>query len=237
MSKQPVKKKEVKEIVLSFLKNLYEKKLHGTAWSQDELNIVSQKNSLIAYVQEQLKEQPSCGDVSDNTIYKAITELVDQRRITYKDHEYLYVPTESEEQQNFPILNIAKDISIQPLPFKDFCLFETNEKYTRAVADYLGSQFSNDDIRVIPIGNFLLCLDLELPAGSSYFTKKRGLNARVSDYLKRFTLKVTQADDNSIEGLTAEQYVEEIAMLQSVEEEPEYGGKIDLPNKRSVKKS
>lgn len=224
----PKNKKEIiKSIILSFIARMDTKKLQGLPLTQEERHWLSQKNGLEDYVYQQKDPRilpPEANEsrnklestderileISKGTIYKAITEMVDEGIIENKDGYFRQKRTDGEPYASHPILKIASDLPITHLPIDDFVIFHVPERYADEIAHYLNSQFFCNDIYTVAVSGLIICLDIKFPDNSEYITKKSPVEIRVKEALKVFNL-VNRSDKNIESGYTQQEVNKMIA--------------------------
>ena len=255
MSKPQKKRSAAKEVILDFLKGLYEKERNGHSLTPNELDLISSKKMLEVAVYQSVnnkicelgitdKANEDGGSASSTTIYQAINELLEEGKIEFKFHRFQYRPTEGENLTNFPILKVASEIPITPLPVQDLVFYRTGAQYASWITNYINAQFLSDDIYAVALGDVIMCMDFQIPSGFNSVAKRASLSERLTDILKTFDVqplrKFDDADGyNEVEEMQMlQEHAEMIATEQRKGEEKitnKYGGKVTTP-KRNVKK-
>ena len=140
MPRSPVKSTIISEIILSYLHDLYLAKESGKALSDsDRANITSRKN-LAQYVFTQSKtpvheanlssvaDDTDAVAVSTDTVLSVIDKLTKNNQIIKQNGLYEYVPPIDELTRLHPLLKVAADIEITPLPTEGLAFFRVQKK-------------------------------------------------------------------------------------------------------------
>lgn len=255
----PENKKEiVKAIIKSFLESIEAKKIQGIPLTQQETKWISQKNRLIDYVYAQKEPRvlpPDSRDfqngnndidsrtlfISDSSIYIAITEMMRDGIIEFKDGHFQIKRTNSERYSLHPILKIAPHLPITHMPLDDIAVFRVPERYAAEVSHYLNSQFLENDIYTVAVSGLIICLDVKLPGNSEYICKKESVEKRVRKSLKDF--KFNDHTGKIIAPCYTQQQVLEMRAVNDWEREKHLrsmeassGGKITKRSARKIKR-
>ena len=111
-----------------------------------------------SYSQNTLK--PDQVSVSKNTIRKAISQLIVDGKIEKREQGFQYVPQLDDKIGMHPVLDISSQIPIHIGVPENILLLTVENGMTNSVAEYLTSQFFNEDIVFLPIGKHILCISL-----------------------------------------------------------------------------
>ena len=254
------KKDTAKSIIQSFISRMDAKKLQGLPMTSEEQHWLTQKNGLIKYVYEQkeihvveseargskakLNNSADCPlEISYQTIYNAITEMMRDRIIEIKDGYFTLVQTNDDPHSSHPILKIASRLPITHLPLNDLVVFRVPERYAEEIAHYLNSQFFCNDIYTVAVSGLIICLDVKLPNNSKYETKRSTVETRVKTALKCF--KLEKYTDKNIEPGYTPQQVEKhrlenqearfLSQIHAKNQSPTFGGSIQNRPVRRIK--
>ena len=211
---RPAPKRDIaKHVIRQYLEDLYNIS-HGQLLEipKSDLNICKNYDRLIEHVyvllesQEDIlnpekydrKDYPNKTFISRNIIRYAIKELVNDCTIYYdKDNRcFRYTPSEQQISNQFPILKIAQNITITPLPYSTVVYFHVSPIYADAVVDYLNAQFKPDDVRAINLGEIIMCIefktyDIQVKYDTPYDqtnASQAALFIRICKILKKFNL-------------------------------------------------
>ena len=241
----------VREIVLEYLKMLYQKECEGSALTKEEMESTTTIDNLgkavFRYgkgkiIEKGMVEKPEkdIKEVSSSTVYNVIKSLQADGKIEWFDGKLHYKEPDTEENKRYPILKIADQIPVTPLPYRDVAFYRVGERYSAWVAEYINSRFHCGDIVAVNMGQIVMCIDLEVPKGATSVTKKEPLEKRVGNLLRGFSLKDYWEFDDS-DGYSEEE-LEQMRVRQNEKcmrrelNEPGWGGKIEKPLKRKVRK-
>ena len=244
----------VKDIVEEYLKHLYEKMIRGEVLTEEEKRSITQKNHLVdavyKYGKDRIIERGITGknvktgtdivEVSRSTVYGAITALEGEGRIRKFDGSFQYFPPENGLYKQYPILKVASNIKVKPLPFQDLAFYEVDERYMAWVVDYVNSQFNSGDIVAVNLGSIMMCIDLQIPKRAKSMVKRSTLQERVEAVLKDFCLEnyknFDDADGYSLEEQEEARWHEfRDQTIKERKKQAEYGGKIKTL-KRKIKR-
>lgn len=170
MPRAAVKARYVREFLLRELKSIYERK-RDKYIKLETLPSFPTKKSLIDYVFENgpfidLEKEPK-GDpslrrapVSRNTVGNVINAMIDDGVIGKEDGEYILLPSYSEREKDYPIIQIASQIDIKVLKPESMFFLEVPQNTAGMIADYINAQFYLGDIKAIPFGNVIMCMGI-----------------------------------------------------------------------------
>lgn len=249
MRKSAPKKDKVKRVLLDFLKSLYLKDRDGEKLTAEERSYIVQQKVLARYVYDHKefrifeskdKQGSAEGDViSTASVIAAISELEKDELIERCNGCYQYVPTAEELATEYPITAIASKITVRPLPHDGLAFIQVPKNYCDEICSYINSRFRANDVRAVPLGDIIMCIDVSLPSDSKFVRKKETLEARIQRCMRGFNY-IDHQDDIK-EGLTAidawaeqEQEAERQAYANANNQDNNYGGKLLNPPKRHI---
>lgn len=260
MARDNPKTRNVEKVITDYMKGLYTKKLNGELFTREETESISGQlnlaNYLLAGEHTPLYETGSVdhkangnaphpsdpNEVSVDLVKKVIKSLLDRSRLEKRDGVLQYVPKAKEALQNFPILKMAEDIQITECPWNDIAFYQVSKSFSTEITNYINAQFYTNDIRAIDLGGLVMCIDLSLGQKSTLVQKRYPLSQRIANILKDFDFRMPSALQDCEIGLS-ESDVEEELMNDAIasqkylsKKENSYGGKIQSPSKRKVKK-
>lgn len=261
MAEKNKKKNEAKERMLKYLRELYYKRAYGEGLTNEEeksiksisalARYMSEKDEfkMVIYAHDELPEGIASYEergflvLSEQSFRKAYKLLEADSRVEEIDGNICYLPLREEKEEIFPILKIADNIEVTPLPHNDFAFYEVRSSISAEVANYINQQFYRHDIRAISLGDVIMCIDICIPNGSR-IVKKKPIAERVNECLKSFKLReLNSHGERELDGGYTAQQLEEQRMENDIaryEAEQEFakrqGGTIKILPKRKVKK-
>ena len=265
--KTETKTKMAQRMILDYLKRLYEDNRNRNGISDEDKHHISSQDALIDHIIElyriEKKEEyeKRTGEKADRdfevpdpfsyeTAKKALEKLMNgvDASVRKNGKFYEYVPPIDEQCKFFPFLRHREEIVITPVGVNAIEFFRTSPYYAAELADYINSNFYQDDVHAVAVGDIVICfeydlpdsqkIDYENPKDNQYVEKSLSLKVRVLNVLAGFRIGKLEAS-KEIEGITYEEKM--LSALQALEraqkeEEEQTGGIINNPVKRNIVK-
>ena len=217
MGRSSKKQDQVYDYILYCLRKIYEKE-QSKKFIRSTKNPFTSKNAIVkfvfksglfvdssSYTQKDLK--PDQISISANTIRKAVDKLEFDSKITFDGTRYQYVPQLGDKLSNHPVLEIAPQLPITIGVPDSILLLTVGNGAAISVSNYLKSQFYNEDIVFIPLGDYILCISLlpnsilqsgEMPKQKQAIHPSVLLRERIKSVLHTFDLRYPNFNYHSL---------------------------------------
>ena len=170
MSRSADKTKQIYHFLLDTFKRVYISNQSKKFKKSDKIQFPSQE-SIIAFVYKSPKYvksdsysqdtlQPDQISVSPNTIRKAIAQLIVDGKIEQSKNGFIYIPQLDDKIGKHPVLEISSQVPIHIGVPENILVLTVENGMVNCVAEYLSSQFYNEDIIFLPTGKYILCISL-----------------------------------------------------------------------------